>query len=363
MRVKAGIIIVVLSTFIALFSLLLASLVVVVGIALIYPEAVLLLYENIFGFPPLEVRVKRGYYVIGSGKKRRVTAIIRVLDVQHGLYDLNPIQFWGQSKFILEGLVIDPDAYYDIVFSKREYFIRVSIEESNPKQALIRLSSIVNNLLRHLKSYGIKARYLENVSISLEFVKTNPKWSIFSSLAILAVSLIKIGLKSLYSLILGLALLSMLFIIYLDYQRVKTCLSLKKEILVLSNNESFYTSPGYSELLNRARWLNSLVNSTDAVFILRLKPVEQSIADNLDLQAYRAYELGTALDKLSLLARSERIYRASERRWKRREQIYSIQLLILCDGREAKRIERSLNQLGLRINKPLIKMRYLDTII
>jgi hypothetical protein len=49
----------------------------------------------------------------------------------------------------------------------------------------------------------------------------------------------------------------------------------------------------------------------------RLLEIEQEI----DSKAYRSYEVGTALDKLSIIHASAKFFAASRRRWERRENL------------------------------------------
>jgi len=308
------------------------------GFALFVPEAYNLLrywFSGGFPVPGLECRHSYCFHVNGVG---RVYAGVEVLDCRHGAYDFSEEQFWGHASLLFDtGFVSDVD--YLVVNSFGRYFVVVVGEGKSPEEVAGRVVEALRGLEDALKSVGCSWRRLSGEEVRgvmrPEFLERGEaEW--YRALVLAPLALFAIKFWPL------LPLLASGVLAWLDRAEGYVVRDGKLRVYGLSEFTSLYTFPTYRELLGKAR---VVFQTSDKVYLaLRIRPAPPEVGARLDALAYKKYELGTALDKLSILHSSEKLFTAARRRWERREKVYLVEGVLFAREND----KRVLENLGLR---------------
>lgn len=299
------------------------------------------------GFPIEDLECRRSYCYRSVGREGVVYAGLEVEDCRHGCYDFSEEQFWGHASLLLDtGFVGDVD--YLVVNSFGRYYIVLAGEGRDPQETASRVVESLRGLEDALKSIGCSWRRLSGDEVLkvlrpgfLE--KGEAKW--YKGLVLVPLGFLALKFWPLVPLVVG-GILA-----WIDRADGYVLRDQKLRVYGLEEFTSIYTFPTYREMLGKARVVFQL---SDKVYLaLRVRPAPPEVGAKLDTLAYRKYELGTALDKLSILHSSEKLFTAARRRWERREKVYEVSGILV--GRENDK--RVLENLGLRFSQLIFDLR------
>jgi len=333
------------------------------SLASLFPLLLLFTYERLYGVP-LPSRTRGGLALVEDlGRRKKITVFLKVVDVRHGFFDLSPIQLYGRARYLLDGSMLDPESELYIIYTNLprgalNAYIALGITIENFEDARKKIKQIILTLKKHLVGCGVICSYAKpyEISVGKFFEKTKTSYNL--------VILTTIGLV-----ILMLSSSSLVVRVICAYGTVllTSCLILKRSLgpsfkvkgvtLTLVSNEALYSNPSTLDLLQRSRWINSILYrlNEDFLLVIKVKIAPPHVSDLLERESYRAYELGTALDKLSIVSRASRLYTIVERRFRRRESLYEVNVVALCKSKDdAFKLSRSLGAIGLKLRKPLL---------
>ncbi len=245
-----------------------------------------------------------------------------VEDCKHGCYDLDEKEFWARSNALFNMIFAAGGAYFFVVRSGGLYVVvkkcaerkwRLAGELKRAAEALERAMELAGCRLRRLSGPAV----LEALAPPrLEEVKPSPLrvYGIPAALALLSARLP------------FLAPLAFLAFVALTARRgrfyaVRT--DGRLGVYGLVGCPASFAYPSLREIFAKARANYSTVSSV-AYLALRLEPATWDVAAQIDSQAYRTYEIGTALDKLSTIHQSQKLFQAARRRWERREPVFVV---------------------------------------
>lgn len=359
MRTKLAVLMLALSLFLMLLRLqLLAMLLVLILLAYLYKPLFQFAYEKIYGLLMPRIYVGRSLLVSELIGEKKVSVCLELVNPRHGVLDLEPIQFYGQSKYLIDGLIVDPDVEYSFIYvktgGKLKAYLKISLRGENSSQLRDRIKNICGQIRNHLKLLGIGssvARYPE------ELLKVVRARSYRKHLLPLMPACL-LGLLASYVLLKLASLYLFLLLVhgYITYRKLGRAFAVEKSVLVLQKNESMYGNPTALDVAQRARWVYNLLNSlVDSTLVLTIRRASEDFSSSIERESYRVYELGTALDKLSILTRAERLFTAAERRAKRKENYYKVNVVVLSSSHDdIKRVRATLGSMGLRMGRPYL---------
>ncbi|AKG38912.1 hypothetical protein MA03_06150 [Infirmifilum uzonense] len=333
-------------------SLILLGLSIVVISREIYPYIVHMMHG---GLPLNHLECLRKICFSYSGNKPCVYLGFQVLDCRHGCYDLNEKDFWLSSLSFFS-TAFTAGGEYIFITVKGEMFIVLKVCEYEGKRIKDELKSMREAFLRGFELLGCSYRVLAGSELKgllrppeLIEVKTNPVRQLLTLISTILVS----GLFPPLVVILALEILALssgkgiVYKVSIQNGGLKVW-GLKKATVT-------YTYPSLREIYTRARVVYSIV-STIPFMAMRLKPAPWEIAASLDSHAYRVYEMGTALDKLSMLHESQKYFFASRRRWERREPVFLVNGLLIAP----KEIRDTMERMGLHFEPDMLALKTLE---
>ncbi len=277
-----------------------------------------------------------------------------VLDCRHGCYDLDEREYWARSLTLMSVAFASGGEYIFVVRQGKMFIIakRCASSYSNVADELRRTREALE---RGLELAGCSVKRLKAIEIKnilrpdfLKAVKVN-MLRVLGAIALTAA--LATRFPPLYVL-LGLELIALS-----DLRKEIYTVSRKERERIYGLNESTvtFTYPSLRDVFTRARINYTLVQSLKYL-ALKLEPAPWYMASGLDAQAYRSYEFGTALDKLSIIHRSQKYFFASRRRWERREPVFLAAGFLLATPEIAHIYER----MGLRFEPDFFALKALE---
>ena len=292
-----------------------------------------------FSLPILECR--SSYCYSNNDGSGRIYVGVEIMDCRHGCYDLDEEQFWGKSSFLLDtGFIGNAD--YIVINSLGHYYVVLACEGRDPDETASCAAESLRSLEDSLKSVGCSWRRLSGKDILKTLRPSFLKKSGTKRRRAMVLALMAFIASKFWPL---LPLVAVSILAWLDKNVGYILNDEKLEVYGLNEFTSLYTYPTYSELLGKARVIFQVSNKIYLVLRIRLAPPE--IGAKLDTLAYRKYELGTALDKLSILHSSEKLFTAARRRWERRERVYLVEGALVAREED----KRVLESIGLRLGR------------
>lgn len=351
-----SILLIVVSLIVQSYSTLLSYFLYVLAIILlsrdIYPFLVFLMFS---GCPLRRIRCLAKICYWGSSKEKCVYFGYRIVDCKHGCYDLSEKEFWLRSlSFFNTAFLMGGE--YIIFITKGDFYIILKKCDKSKVKIEEELLSLREAFLRGVELAGCKVQALDGISLESLL---RPKWLVevkVSNTRYVAVILLTlVGIWFFPPLLVFLPI--ELWILSLRKEPVYKLNIKEKGIKIYGLNKSTvtYTYPTLREVFTRARVIYSIV-STVEMLAIRLRPAPWEIASSIDFQAYRVYEIGTALDKLSMLHESQKYFFAARRRWERGEPVFLASGLLLASNETRELLER----MGLHFGPDLLALKTLE---
>lgn len=357
MRRALAVVLILLALLLHGYSSALANLLAFSAVTLLSREAYKVLLQALYGGCPLpRLRCLRNV-CYSESEETCVYLGFRVTDCKHGCYDLDAKEYWGRS-LVFFSTALTTESEYILIVTEGSLFLVSKSCDRDANALLERAARAREALLRGFGLIGCEARQLNSDELQrllrpgfLEVVLPN---RVRMALAILAV----ITMVILYVPLLPILLLLMLALTRNALGKKSEIHRVKLEgytVYALRNSTVTFTYPSIREVYARGRVFYTLVPAIK-LLALRLRPAPWDIAATLDSNAYRIYEFGTALDKLSLLHKSQKYFFASRRRWERREPVFLASGLLVA--RED--VRETLEKLGLHFTRDLLALKALE---
>lgn len=273
---------------------------------------------------------------------------IEVIDCRHGCYDLSDKEFFNLSTTLFHGGFAAPSVDYIIVVYQRRFFVIIRSCAHSSEEVRTNLCSALRSLEETLSVVGCSWRRLEGVQLYRllrpETLRQTRRSVLFKAGVLAAASLpLAARLYSFAPIFLAAVLAAARGHSARGYAARPPL-----RVSTIESVNSFYSFPSSRDILSRSRTLYSLLPN-DAYVAIRVEPASVEEEQAIDTEAYRSYEVGTALDKLSLIHRSSKFFAAARRRWERREALYRLSGVVISDERS----KRLLVRVGLRLSNKL----------
>jgi len=323
-----------------------AEVLVAASLTLLTPEMLQLAILALSGGWPLpDIVCLRGVCVEHSGARgRRYCAFagFRVLDCRHGCYDLSEKEFFNLSTTFFHVGFIGIDVDYLVIAWNQHYYIIVKACGREPHELGKMLEEHLGRIAEALSLVGcswerVEGRVLKNVLRPPYIVVSTAGASRLAATGVILAPLL-LRMPSL----LPLSLAGLAAILFSRGRRSYTTVR-GFQAYALTSVDSFYSLTPLFDVLARARIVYSSC-ARDAYLAVRMRPAAPEEEQAVDTEAYRSYEVGTALEKLSLIHRSSKFFAAARRRWERREALYLVSGLLLAKPGQ----QRVLEKVGLR---------------
>jgi len=296
------------------------------------------------GWPLTELYCFKSYCASADRGGNCTYVGVEVVDCRHGCYDLSEKEFFNLSTTLFHGGFAAPSVDYIVVVHRRRFYV-VLRSRSSIDEARSNLCEALRSLGEALSIVGCSWVPLEGVQLLRilrpDVLKPSRK-SIPSRALVLVAATLPLALQ-LYSLV-PLSLAACLAIVKgwsaQGYTSVRP-----QSISTIESVNSFYTFPTTRDILSRSRTLYSLL-PRDSYIAIRVEPASIEEEQAIDAEAYRSYEIGTALEKLSLIHKSSKFFAATRRRWERREALYRVSGIVIAD----ERFKRLLARIGIKLS-------------
>ena len=301
-------------------------------LVLLFPEAYYFALVLSLGGYPLNILAEGGNFCVeAGGRVLHIYFGFEIVDSRHGVADLGEKSFWFYSQSFLSTSLAGSSSFY-IVIDNGRYFLLSRVSSSSVEEIIRRITDDVRRLTRSFERHGLSYRLLSGREVLsllrpsfLQEAKEESWRKIFLAM---------LGLLLMWRIPLLFSASAALIVACLTpglrgYRPVKG-----KNLYSLTLVQSFYSYPSIFDVFARARLVFSIA---DQLFlVLRVTPSPLEIEQEIDSKAYRSYEVGTALDKLSIIHASAKFFAASRRRWERRENLFLVSGLLLASENEAR---------------------------
>lgn len=317
-----------------------------VAALLVLPELYAVFLSRLSGGWPLdEVFCLQTHCVKVDDHEDVVYAGLEVVDCRHGCYDLSEKEFFHLSTTFFHSGLAAPSVDFLIVVWQRRLYVVVKSSGKDESELLTALCKALQGLKEALSVVGCSWRLLEGSQIR-EILRPGvlrpSRGSKFSKLLVLLSLLTPLITRNPGFLAVSLAA-SLALLRGLNQAGLSAVQPLR--VFTVEVVSSFFTFPSTREILSRARTLYSLL-PRDSYLAFRIEPATYEEEQTIDTEAYRSYEIGTALDKLSIIHRSSKYFAAARRRWDRREALYRVAGVVVAEDRVGKLLSR----LGLKLS-------------
>ncbi len=308
-------------------------------IVLIHWKDILLwLYSHKYGVPYPRILQKGNIALIDAGFLAKYSIIYAVKTVKHTVEDLTADDLWRVIKFYLSGIPILHFLRITHLAIKNgsmyKYYIKVDLYVEDGEDWKLPLSTI-SSFKKIIENSGIRIepknyeRYLQDIFSHIAIDKSRVNVGIVFDIAIIVIIMILLMIK-IYTFILYITPIFAIniFTIILritknSYKHVKV----KTPIYVLKKNLSLEYVVDEEAVYQAARGMYTYMSTAKGFLIAcTLKRLPSYTKESLGKRAYSLYELGTALDKLSLLAKSKFLYEVLDKRLRRGENMYETTL-------------------------------------
>jgi len=278
--------------------------------------------------------IKEGEYCVFSG--------VKVLDCRHGCYDLSEKEFFSLSTTFFHVGLVGGDLEYLVVIWNQQYYIVVKTCGKSPRELKRMLERHLRKVEEALSLTGCSWEHVDGRDLKkvLRPSCLAPSRTCPLRLAVVVLALLPLGLRA--PSLLPVSLVGLAALLLSRGGRGYTAASGLYTYALISI-DSFYSLASLSDILSRAKIVYSLC-ARDMYLALRIRPAAPEEEQAIDTEAYRSYEVGTALEKLSLIHRSTKFFSAARRRWERREALYTVSGLLVATPSQQKVLERG----GLR---------------
>ena len=247
---------------------ILQIIVFIVLLVYLYPKIYLYIKERLYGLPNYYSEKIGKIQKTTYGKQIKYSLYIRIKDSHHNILDYSPIQFYGHSKLFIDGIIIDPNIRYYLIYlkdnSRLSAYIKISYITRKIDDSFSKLKTIYAYLVHHLESFGIVNEISDPIVYKyLIKEKSLDKKYLFLLIIPILFSFYIFFVKLTVSYVNIIALYISLIDIPLirDYFKNNEKTMFKGEILELYKNEVIQTVPTINEIYRRSRWIYNILNS------------------------------------------------------------------------------------------------------
>lgn len=324
------------------------------------------IYIIYFGIPlPLNSLTYKNIVLKNFNFIRKLSIIYLISFTKYSIEDMDPLEFWGRIRLFFNNIIFDKNFLFHIFLirrnNKNHYFIKFDfITQTNFREDLNKIITAVSTLLNIYNSIGIKAypvdyqQFEEEIYNFIQIKTVESKNFIFFIIINALYLFFIIFLKNLYvkNIMFSFLLLSIVTLMLraklknISHVRAKTA-----PHFMLKKNYSLYNLLSPQDIYEVSENVYRLLNSHNNI-LLHLVVRRESIAtrEEIGKKAFRLYDLGTALDKLSLIAESKMLYEIVDKRLRKGEQLFSLGLEIISDKNVAKNILSLMDSIGLHLS-------------
>jgi hypothetical protein len=324
-------------------SRLLAELLAALLFALLTPEVLQLAVLALNGGWPLpDILCLKHACLETTGREYCAFCGVKVTDCRHGCYDLSEKEFFSLSTTFFHVGLVGGDAEYLLITWNQQYYVVIRACGKDPYELRRTLKKHLRRVEEALSLTGCSWERMNGQSLRrvLRPSCLVPSGKSPLRLAVAGLVLLPLVLRAPFLLPVGLAGLAALL---LSQGRGGYTAASGLHVYTLVSIDSFYSLASLSDILSRAKIVYSSC-AKDLYLALRVRPAAPEEEQAIDTEAYRSYEVGTALEKLSLIHRSTKFFAAARRRWERREALYTVSGLLVATQSQQKILER----IGLR---------------
>lgn len=337
---------------VALVSLILRQ--VLLSLAILYlsfilswKDILLWLYSFKYGIPYPHVTGRGNIAHLDLGFLSKYSIVYEVVTARHTVEDLTAEDLWRITKFYMAGIPLSEDIAITHVALKDgqdyRYYIKIDVFTDDPARAES-LSSTISSFKKVVENSGLGIepvdydRYLDSVlsHVGLGERGIARGLVIDASLAFLTAYLLISGGYIVLLFLLPLLPLDIATTVLRSIAGNHRHVVVAKPFYSLGKNLSMEYVVDEDIVYHNARSMYTFVSTTKSLLLAcSLKRLPAYTKERLGKRAYSLYELGTALDKLSLLAKSKFLYEVLDKRLRRGENIYEAALRYTASNTEA----------------------------
>jgi len=325
-----------------------------------------------FKFPKIDEEEGQGIYIIELGKGRyKVGTALKILEVNYGVHDMDEASFLGLSKEVIDGIIVDYDVDYKMIYIKNgndiRYYIQVGIDGEDLSTLRNRLLYTVRNIKRVLENAGVRCAIAsaEDLKYPINIKPSKPK-------RILQFSLLVIGLLLMYKgffpdfihlgLILDIFIIGLIFlIISLSIRRRNRKYMIEDGIVTVKEDLGSYRAVDPTEIYNNARNLHNMLNKSpyDVVLAISIKPVTSGEYEKIVSKHYTRLKWGEALGRYEWLDESRKVKGLIERK-EGGEMLYKFLITIYTNKNLRGLMKSIFESLGFNAKIPITVNRYIN---
>ncbi len=294
---------------------------------------------------------------------KKLSIVYLINFTKYSIEDMNPLEFWGRIRLFFNNIIFDKNFLFHIFLirnkNKNYYFIKFDfIIETDFRQNLNKIISAISTLLNIFKSIGIDiypinySQFEEKIHSFIQIRNINLNISMLFIIITFIINLIFITIiNDLYVKTIIISFLFLSIITLILRMKLKDICHVRTKMdsyFILKKNYSLYNLLSPQDIYEISENIYRLLNSHDNI-LLHIVVKRESVVSREEIgkKAFRLYDLGTALDKLSLIAESKMLYEIVDKRLRKGEQLFSLGFEILCNKNIAKNILSLMDSIGL----------------
>ena len=328
------------------------------------------IYPLLYGTPLPYIQVNGNVALVDIGFIKKYSIIYKVSLVKHTIEDLISEDFWRITKYLFSGIPLSKEISITFISLKREnlYDFFIKIDSPLEKGKIEELTAFMRSLKKTFENSGISLapidynEYKEKISETIGWRERGVfKTYVPSTSIVIILTLIiifgNIFTKAFFAPILMVFTLMMIVRLKLrNYPHGDP----EKQFYKFSKNYSMESLIDEEAVYSNSRSLYTVVSTLKTVLLaISVKRLPTYTREDIGKKAYSLYELGTALDKLSLLAKSKFLYEIIDKRVRRGEYIHLVNTRIFST--DPKPLLSCLDSIGFQAepSKPDLSITYI----
>lgn len=304
-------------------------------------------YPLLYGIPLPQIQVNGNVALVDIGFIKKYSIIYKVSLVKHTIEDLISEDFWRVTKYLFAGLPLSKEISITFISLKHEnlydFFIKIDfpiIEEEKIEE----IRAFIRSLKKTFENSGISLTHI-NYNEYEEKISEILSWKEKSMLKTFVASTFTIVILTLLIIfgdIFTKAFFAPIFIVFTLMLTVRLKLRKhphgdpEKQFYKFSKNYSMEGLIDEETVYGNSQSLYTVVSTLKTVLLaISVKRLPTYTREDIGKKAYSLYELGTALDKLSLLAKSKFLYEIVDKRIRRGEYLHIVNTRIFSTNDKA----------------------------
>ena len=335
------------------------------------------LSEYVYGVEFIEPKIDEEegeaiYIVPLGGGKYRVGTALKILEVNYNVIDLDESSFLGLAKEIVDGIFIEYDMDYKIIYVKKgsnvNYFIQIAVEGNDLSSIRTRLLYTVSRVKRVLENAGIRVvvANAEDIKYPINLKPMESRLGIKLILFLLGGFLLY---KSIFPdfihinpvfdlpLVFGFSLIVLAF----AAKRGKRKYMLEDKVVVVTEDLSSYRPVNPTEYYNNAINIHNSINKSpyDIVMIITVSPLSSGEFEKLNAKYYGKLKWGEAMGRFEWLDESKKLRGLLDRR-NSGEMLYKFRIIVFTAPHVSGVIKSLFESLGFVAKIPYTVSKYID---